>query len=91
MVVGRSSHSYETHLRHTYLDCHAVQFFTYFFLFLLKECKVFGFIVVCLFSFFSSSELSNFPLNSSFLRQHPSRYGLPICNDPKASSALIPG
>ena len=63
------------------------EFFYLPFPFFLREYKVFGFIVVSLISFFSMSQLSNF-LKSNFLRQHPSSYCLPICFDPKASSAL---
>ena len=46
-------------------------------------------LLLSLFSFFSLSELSNF-LNSSFLRQHPCRYALPICNDPQGEQRINP-
>ena len=61
---------------------------TYLFVFFLQKYKVFGFIIVSV-SFLFLSQLSNF-LKSSFPRQHPCSYWLPLCFDHQGEQRTNP-
>ena len=90
MVVRRSSHSYWIHLlgilNRIVMLSNFLLIFSFSF-FKSARCLV---LLLSLFSFFSLSELSNFLTDSSFLRQHTCRYGLPICNDPQGEQRINP-
>ena len=61
---------------------------TYLFVFFLQKYKVFGFNIVSVFFSFSVTT-SNF-LKSSFLRQHPCSYWLPLCFDHQGEQRTNP-